>query len=206
LKLDSLKKEYVNISSNKNAMIFIFDRNKVLVIEHQNFHEDEHKDFELIWGNTIYSTSKTIVSSYTSIFDNLWEQAELYQQLTEAHQNLKLHGKIQNEFIYTVFHELRTPIQPILGLSQILLSKQGNLNDYIDLISIIYLNSERLKKLVDNIIDVTVIEGQSLLLHKQKFKINDLILNIISNYNKNKSTNINNNELVFSSGDNRSLA
>ncbi|MBA3750585.1 MAG: HAMP domain-containing histidine kinase [Nitrosopumilus sp.] len=196
-----LKKEHVNISSNKNAMILIFDRNKALVIDHQNFHDDEHNVFELVWGaaNTIYSTSKTIVSSYTFIFDNLWEQAELYQQLTEAHQNLKLHDKMQKEFIYTVSHELRTPIQPILGLSQILLSKQGNINDYIDLISVIYINSERLKKLVDNIIDVMVIEGQSLVLHKQKFKINDLILDIIFNYNENKSTNINNNEIVFSS-------
>jgi signal transduction histidine kinase len=37
--------------------------------------------------------------------------------------DLKVHIKIQNDFINIAAHELRTPIQPILGLSEILRSK-----------------------------------------------------------------------------------
>ena len=53
--------------------------------------------------------SKSIVSSYVSIFESLWKQTELYEQL-------KVNDKMQKEFINVAAHELRTPIQPILGL------------------------------------------------------------------------------------------
>jgi signal transduction histidine kinase len=63
-------------------------------------------------GLSIYSNSKSIILSYTSIFVILWKQNELYEQL-------KIHDKMQEEFINIAAHELRTPIQPIFGLTYI---------------------------------------------------------------------------------------
>ena len=59
------------------------------------------------------------VSSYVAIFENLWVQSDLYEQL-------KINDKMQREFINVAAHELRTPIQPILSLSQILQSDISN--------------------------------------------------------------------------------
>ena len=53
------------------------------------------------------------VSSYASIFDSLWKQTEMYEQLL-------IHDKMQKEFINTAAHELRTPIQLILGMTELL--------------------------------------------------------------------------------------
>ena len=57
-------------------------------------------------GLTTYSDSKSIVSSYISIFESFWKQTELNEQLeelnkrlTEANEQLKVHNKIQNDFI-----------------------------------------------------------------------------------------------------------
>ena len=61
-------------------------------------------------GLAVYSDSKPIALSYASIFESLWKQSELYEQL-------KIHDKMQKEFINVADHELRTPIQPILGLA-----------------------------------------------------------------------------------------
>ena len=65
-----------------------------------------------------YSNSKPIALSYEYLntFESLWKQSELYEQL-------KIHSKMQKEFIKIAVYELRTPIQPILGLSEILRSK-----------------------------------------------------------------------------------
>jgi two-component system, OmpR family, sensor histidine kinase VicK len=49
--------------------------------------------------------------------------ASAYEQVKEAHEQLKMHDKLQKEFIDVAAHELRTPIQPIIGLSQVLQSK-----------------------------------------------------------------------------------
>jgi signal transduction histidine kinase len=83
---------------------------------------------------------------------------------------------------------LRTPIQPIIGLSEVLRSKMRN-NDsgsnsasiaenqeYVD---VILRNGQRLGKLVEDVLDVTKIESQSLELRREHFDLNDLIINII---------------------------
>jgi hypothetical protein len=46
--------------------------------------------------------------------------------LREANEQLTVHDKLQREFINIAAHELRTPLQPILGLSQMLESQFGN--------------------------------------------------------------------------------
>jgi signal transduction histidine kinase len=99
---------------------------------------------------------------------------------------LKEMDKMKDEFINVAAHELRTPIQPIIGLSEVLRSRIRN-NDsgngtnaenqeYID---IILRNGQRLGKLVEDILDITKMESQSLELRKEHFDLNDLIISII---------------------------
>jgi two-component system sensor histidine kinase VicK len=76
--------------------------------------------FEAI-GLSTYSNSRAGVLSYVAIFENLWVQSDLYEQL-------KINDRMQKEFINIAAHELRTPIQPILGLSDVLLSKKGDMS------------------------------------------------------------------------------
>ena len=90
-----------------------------------------------------------------SIFENLWKQTELYQKLKEA-------DKIKDEFINVADHELRTPIQPILGLADVLRSKLQHgkqENEYLD---VIIRNAKRLQRLSEDILDITKIESKSL--------------------------------------------
>ena len=85
--------------------------------------------------------------SYVAIFENLWKQSELYEQLMKAHEQLKMHDKMQQEFINVGAHELRTPIQPILGMIGLIRSKGGHMsNEELDnSLGLIGRNAERLK-------------------------------------------------------------
>jgi signal transduction histidine kinase len=104
------------------------------------------------------------------------------------YNKLKDMDRMKDEFINVAAHELRTPIQPIIGLSEVLRSKMRN-NDNGDnsadsaenqeYIDVILRNGQRLGKLVEDVLDVTKIESQSLELHKEHFDLNDLIINII---------------------------
>jgi len=134
-------------------------------------------------GLSTYSNSKSIILSYASIFEILWKQNELYEQL-------KIHDKMQREFIDVAAHELRTPIQPILGLSQVLQSAMKNDNNvnnahYQELLDPIVRNAKRLKQLTEDILDVTKIESQSLQLKKERFNVNEVILAVIADYGSN---------------------
>jgi signal transduction histidine kinase len=112
------------------------------------------------------------------------ELKESNERLALAIEQLKLQEKMQKEFINVAAHELRTPIQPILGLSEILRSRltkapgwQGQ-----DLLDIIIRNAKRLQRLAEDILDVTRIESQSLRLKKERFNLNQMVSNIIEDH------------------------
>ena len=95
-----------------------------------------------------------------------------------------LKQRTQKEFINVAAHELRTPIQPILGLSEILRSRltKGPEWQGRDLLDIIIRNAKRLQRLAEDILDVTRIESQSLKLKKERFNLNQLVLQIVEDH------------------------
>ena len=88
---------------------------------------------------------------------------------------------MQKEFINTAAHELRTPLQPILSLSQMLKDKSKD-NSQKELLDIVIKNSKKLKILTEDILDVTKIEGNTLDLNKEEFRIIDLLQSIIKEF------------------------
>ena len=98
----------------------------------------------------------------------------LNEQLGEANEQLKVHDKMQKEFINVAAHELRTPIQPILSLTQILRSNTKDIKQH-ELLDVTIANAKRSCRLSDNILDATRIESQSLKLDKEQFNLNDVI-------------------------------
>ena len=110
--------------------------------------------------------------------ERLRESNEL---LTIQYGKVKESEKMQKEFINTAAHELRNPIQPILGLTEAIYS---NVKDekQLEILEIIIRNAQRLKRLTDNLLDITKIESQSLMLNKEKFNLNILISEVLKDY------------------------
>jgi two-component system, OmpR family, sensor histidine kinase VicK len=173
--IEDLKKNRdkdVNVRSIKqaeNAMatFLVVDKKFSLVME---IKDDSKETFDESMGLSVYSTSKAGVLSYVSIFENLWSQTELYERL-------KLHERMQREFINIASHEIRTPTQAVLGFSQ-LLEQHPQKRD--ELIQGLRRNAERLQRLSNDILEVTRIESQTLKLVKEKMNINEIIPNIIN--------------------------
>ncbi|HET6640433.1 MAG TPA: sensor histidine kinase [Nitrososphaeraceae archaeon] len=103
------------------------------------------------------------------------------KQLTEANNQLERNNKLQKEFINIAAHELRTPIQPILGLSEIV-AKENKDKDLDKYLEVIFRNAKRLRKLTENILDVTRIESKMLKLNKEPVRIHDLLLSMVKEY------------------------
>jgi two-component system sensor histidine kinase VicK len=196
---------YVRIADKSlqtKITILVVDRRELMTWE---LKDDNIKDPYEAGGLATYSNNKSIALSYATIFESLWRQTELYEELKESkeklettNEQLKLHDKMQKEFINIAAHELRTPVQPILGLSDVLLSKKGDIEQYKELLDAIVRNAKRLQRLTENILDVTRIESQSLQLKKERFSLNENIRNVINDVNNNQAglRNINNNKTV----------
>jgi signal transduction histidine kinase len=120
---------------------------------------------------------------------NLIEREEI---IRSQYEKLKESDRMKDEFVNIAAHELRTPIQPILGLSEIIRPKVNAIDrEYVD---VIVRNAKRLHRLTEEILDVTKIESQSLKLEKEEFNLKDVILNCINDEMVNKHSNSNNKE------------
>ncbi len=103
---------------------------------------------------------------------------ESNKRLKAANEQLNIHDKMQKEFINITAHELRTPIQPILVLTEYIRNRAKD-KEEIELLDIIIKNSKRLKSLAEEILDVTRIERGVLSLNKERFCLNELIVDTI---------------------------
>ncbi|MGA9152440.1 MAG: HAMP domain-containing sensor histidine kinase, partial [Candidatus Nitrosopolaris sp.] len=151
------------------ATILVVDRKASLAVEKVS---DSSERFIEAVGLSSYSTSQPTVISYLSIFENFWNQLELYQKL-------KQHDKMQQEFINIAAHELRTPAQSILGYAELAKTEpqvEKQTRAYIDGM---YRNASRIQKLTKDILDVTRIESDTLRLNKIKFDLKEVILTAI---------------------------
>src|SRR5215217_3870489 len=172
---------FIDHEESGKATILIVDNKVSLVME---LKDDSKKTFQEAIGLSTYSNSKAGVLSYVSMFESLWKQTELYEKL-------KGNEKMQKEFINIAAHELRTPIMPILNLSELLYSnaKEGQQRQIQEeqqkeMLEIILRNANRLHQLTEDILDVTRIESQILQIRKERFNLNDLILSIVEHYRK----------------------
>jgi two-component system sensor histidine kinase VicK len=151
--------------------------------------DDSKTTFDEAIGLSTYSNSKAGVLSYVAIFEKLWNQIELYQQVKEANKRLELHDTMQREFINAAAHELRTPIQPILSTVGLLSSANKatiTRDELDDSIRMITRNATRLKHLSEDILDVTKIEGQSLNLRREVCDLDEIVRNSIDKYKRNE--------------------
>jgi len=160
------------------ATILVVDKRISLVMELK----DDSKDtfFEAI-GLSTYSSSKGGVLSYVAMFENLWMQTDLLTQLKAVNEQLKVNDRMQKEFINVAAHELRTPIQPILSLSEVLRSDVTTAEGH-ELLDIIIRNAQRLQRLAGDVLDVTRIEGHSFELNIETFDLHQLLTYIIAGY------------------------
>ena len=178
--------KYIEQMTETKATILVVDRKASLVME---LRDDLKSTFVEAIGLSTYSNSKAGVLSYVAIFENLWKQSDLYEQL-------KINDKMQKEFINIAAHELRTPVQPILSLSEILQSDISNNAKQQEFLDAIVRNAKRLQRLTENILDITRIESHSLELRKERFSLNENIRNVINDMNNQAVLRNNNNKTV----------
>jgi len=81
---------------------------------------------------------------------------------------------MQKEFVNIAAHEIRAPIQPILGLTAALRSKMKD-TEQLQVPDAVIRNAKRLQRLTEDLLDVTKIESDSLSLKKEKFNLIDLL-------------------------------
>jgi signal transduction histidine kinase len=151
----------------------------LLVVDNKKFlrfelEKPKAENFSEAIAFVVYSNSKVSIDSSRSFFELIWNERLQYEKLQEA-------NKMKSEFINAAAHVLRTPLQPIIGLSQLVQSKVTDAEQY-DLLGVVIRNADRLQQLANDILDVTMIESNSLTLKKEQFSITEVIYDLVQNF------------------------
>jgi two-component system, OmpR family, sensor histidine kinase VicK len=137
-------------------------------------------------GLVVYSNRRITVDSFKSIFELLWNERTLVEELKRT-------DSMQREFINIASHEMKTPTQAIMGFSEMLDQYPDR---RVEMTEAIKRNAKRLHKLTNDILDVSRIESQNLRLNKEKVNINEKISNVVNDI-KNQIHNPDKLQIVF---------
>ena len=114
-----------------------------------------------------------------AVYTRTQELKNTVNQLSQANEQLKVHDKMQKEFINIASHEMKTPTQAIIGYSDLMQKYPEKREEMLKAIS---RNASRLQRLTNDILDVTRIESRTLTLDKEKFNLSDLIANVVEDH------------------------
>lgn len=109
------------------------------------------------------------------------------KELEQANEELKRKDLLKDEFISIASHELRTPVQPILGFAS--LAKKGKIEQDKAWHGVLQ-HARRLQHLANEILDVSRIESGNLTYTMEKVRINDIILDVVNAAKPNVSKDV----------------
>jgi signal transduction histidine kinase len=120
------------------------------------------------------------------------ELATVNKELAQVNGQIRQHQEKQKEFINIMSHELKTPIQAIVGYIELLFDKPEEKFEYGDFI---IRNAERLQKIISNIRDMSKIDNNALTLNKEQFNLNEVLSSTVDDIREhlfpaNKNVNI----------------
>jgi len=125
-------------------------------------------------------------------------------QLALMYKQIEARERAITDFINISAHELRTPTQSILGYAELLQllyeedkEKDSQKTNALEAIS---RNADKLKKLIDEILDTSRIDNHTLILYKERFNLTKKIESIISDF-KYRIKNDNDVKIIFNSND-----
>ena len=151
--------------------ILVVDRKFSIVAE---LKDDTKKTIAEAMGLATYSNSTPTVLTYAVIFDAIWNQSDMYEQL-------QVHSRMQKEFLDAVAHELRTPLTPIIELTKHVREKIDD-KEQQRLLDIVISSGKRLHTLSENILLLTKMEGHLLSISKEVFDMSSVISDVIEGF------------------------
>jgi len=113
-------------------------------------------------------------------------------ELQKAKEKAEESDKLKSAFLANMSHEVRTPMNAIIGFAGLLEDESFNESEKREHIKMIKNNGSILLTLINDILDISLIEANQLILHKQLFCINDVLKDLFSYYiiRKDKPVNL----------------
>ncbi|WP_343861557.1 PAS domain-containing hybrid sensor histidine kinase/response regulator [Aliiglaciecola litoralis] len=116
------------------------------------------------------------------IFHNVTEKRALERQLLDRANRLELMNQRKNQFLTMLAHELRSPVSPISNATQLLKLQAKNSAEMCEPLQVIERQVGHLKRLLDEMLDVSRITSGKMKIVKRPFDLVSLLKSICCDY------------------------
>jgi signal transduction histidine kinase/ligand-binding sensor domain-containing protein/CheY-like chemotaxis protein len=111
-------------------------------------------------------------------------------ELIEAKLKAEEADRLKSSFLANMSHEIRTPMNAIYGFSGLLKDEALSKDEKSKFIDIISDNCESLLVLIDDILDISRIEVDNLLITFEKFDVDEILINLENYFKHNNNKDI----------------
>ncbi len=139
--------------------------------------------YDYVVKDSSYESSLPIVIQRAlEIYNAKKEKERLEQELIKSNEKLKEMYKIKSEFTSMVSHELRTPLTAIKeGISLVSDGTAGEVNDQQkEFLDIAKKNVDRLKRLIDDVLDFSKLESKRLIFKMRKCHLEEIVNEVVN--------------------------
>ncbi len=131
----------------------------------------------------VISVKDSVIWHNSAIFESLWKQSLLENKVKNLSNQLTRNNITNHNFVRILAHELKNPIQPILGFSDMIQNnKRLDSDQKNELLKIISRNARKLDILTNNILDYARMENNIFNLNLESFNIVQVIEELLNDY------------------------
>lgn len=172
----ALSKVYKSLSQFENALNHY---EKFHAIEKEVFNEKADyklKSLQVIHKTeTVQKEAETFQLKSLALEEEIHERQQIEKELLEAKQAAEAANQAKSLFLANMTHELRSPLNVVLGFSQLMMRSQDLSSTHQENLAIIRRSGEHLLKLINNVLDLSKIESRQLTLREQNFDLYRLL-------------------------------
>jgi PAS domain S-box-containing protein len=141
------------------------------------FH-NKKKNGELYWESVSISPildEKAEVTHYVAVKEDITERKKLNLELMEAKVRAEASDRLKTAFMNNISHEVRTPLNGILGFATLILRPDISTEDKSEYLEILHESSERLLNTITNYMDISLIVSGSIIARSNPVDISHLL-------------------------------
>ncbi|OKP95133.1 hypothetical protein A3849_27685 [Paenibacillus sp. P46E] len=129
---------------------------------------------KLICSTTVFPLMSEKGNYIYIIAEDITALAEQQNELLIAKNAAESAARMKSEFLATMSHEIRTPLNGIIGINE-LLAEEITVSEHLDLLKLQHTSSHALLNVMNDVLDISRLEAENLLLVKSDFKLTSLM-------------------------------
>jgi len=140
---------------------------------------NKRKNGEFYWEKAVISPvtdSEGKITHFVAVKEDITEKKKILEELIAAKEKAEESSRLKSAFLANISHEIRTPLNGILGFSELLRNPALDDEEKETYLTMLKESGERMLNTINQIIEVSKIETETISVDFENVNINELVL------------------------------